>query len=88
MSYNNKIEFDLEKYMVDEEEPENELLDYTTSFLKTLKKLSGKDGFGAIIWIDGTTGSTTPGVYTPNIFHQRRGDLDTQGWTLTVELDF
>ncbi|NGX27347.1 MAG: hypothetical protein K940chlam6_01281, partial [Chlamydiae bacterium] len=23
-----------------------------------------------------------------NVFHERRGDLDTQGWTLTVKFDF
>lgn len=55
--YDNEDEFDLNKYLIEEEEPENELLDYTSEFLELLKKLAGKDGFGAIIWIIGTTGS-------------------------------
>ena len=57
MSYNNNSEFDLERYIEDKETPDNELLDYTTSFLDTLQKLSGKNGFGGIVWIIGTTGS-------------------------------
>ena len=56
--YYNKEEFNLGNYIQDKEEPiENELLDYSTLFLETIKKLSGKKGFGAIIWIVGTTGS-------------------------------
>ncbi len=36
----------------------------------------------------GTQDTAPSGITLANIFHQRRGDLDTQGWTLTVELDF
>ena len=57
MFFNNKNTIDLERYTVDKETPDNELLDYTTLFLDTLKKLSGKNGFGGIMWIIGTTGS-------------------------------
>ena len=50
-------EFNLDNYIIKEEEPEDELLDYTSKFLELLKRLSGKDGFGAIIWIVGTAGA-------------------------------
>ena len=55
--YDNEDEFDLSKYLTEEEYSKDELFDYTTEFLQHLKYLSNKDGFGAIIWIIGTTGS-------------------------------
>ena len=55
--YDNDEEFNLERYITEEEYLEDELLDYTTEFLNTLKKLSSELGFGAIIWIIGTTGA-------------------------------
>ena len=55
--YDNEDEFDLSKYLTEEEYSKDELFDYTIEFLQHLKYLSNKDGFGAIIWIIGTTGS-------------------------------
>lgn len=36
----------------------------------------------------GGPSSSLPNNSGENVYHQRRGDLDTQGWTLTVKFDF
>ncbi len=33
-------------------------------------------------------GTSLPNLTGENVYHQRRGDLDTQGWTFTVKFDF
>ena len=57
MYYDNKEEFDLDKYTIDKEASENELLDYTPEFLEILKKRANKPDFGGIIWTIGIMGS-------------------------------
>ncbi len=37
---------------------------------------------------DPSQAPTLPNNSGENVYHQRRGDLDTQGWTLTVKFDF
>ncbi|MDN3507281.1 MAG: Lpg1974 family pore-forming outer membrane protein [Simkaniaceae bacterium] len=44
-----------------------------------------------VVRIGDTFDGSTPNAWNntgENVFHERRGDLDTQGWTLTVKFDF